>query len=53
MLRVKYEKSEEKVAEFRDKLKDARLELGSKDRSLDVAKRMVQRIHIEKNDIEV
>ena len=53
MLRVKYEKSEEKVSEFREKLKEARLELSSRDRQLDVAKRMIQRINAEKGDIEV
>jgi len=53
VLRVKYEKSEEKVSEFREKLKEARLELSSRDRQLDVAKRMIQRINAEKGDIEV
>ena len=53
LLRVKCEKAEEKVSEFRDKLKDARLEISSKDRQLDVAKRMIQRLNAEKSDVEV
>lgn len=53
VLRVKYEKSEEKVSEFREKLKETRLELSSRDRQLEVAKRMIQRINVEKGDIEV
>ena len=50
---MKCEKAEEKVAEFRDKLKEARLEVSSKDRQLDVAKRMIQRLNAEKSDVEV
>ena len=50
---MKYEKSEEKVSEFREKLKETRLELSSRDRQLEVAKRMIQRINVEKGDIEV
>ena len=41
------------MAEFRDKLKEARLEISSKDRQLDVAKRMIQRLNAEKSDVEV
>ncbi len=32
LMRLKYERSEEKLSEFRDKLKDTRLELTAKER---------------------
>ncbi|GAX81474.1 hypothetical protein CEUSTIGMA_g8903.t1 [Chlamydomonas eustigma] len=52
MLRVKYDKTEEKLSEFREKLRDVRAELVTKDRQLEVAKRMVQRVQSDKNDVE-
>eukprot|EP00201_Polytomella_parva_P016406 CAMPEP_0175058438 /NCGR_PEP_ID=MMETSP0052_2-20121109/11849_1 /TAXON_ID=51329 ORGANISM="Polytomella parva, Strain SAG 63-3" /NCGR_SAMPLE_ID=MMETSP0052_2 /ASSEMBLY_ACC=CAM_ASM_000194 /LENGTH=576 /DNA_ID=CAMNT_0016323821 /DNA_START=86 /DNA_END=1813 /DNA_ORIENTATION=+ len=47
-----YEKAEEKLGDFRDKLRDTRLELESKDRQLEVAKRLLSRLEGEKNDLE-
>lgn len=52
-LKRQYDQSEEKLSEFRDKLRDVRAELLSKDRQLDVARRMLARLGSEKNQLEV
>jgi chromosome segregation ATPase len=51
-MRGKLEKTEERLSDFRDKLKDARAELASRDRQLDVAKRMLSRLGDEKKELE-
>lgn len=52
-LSLQLAKGDEKLQEFRDKLRDTRAELESKTRQLDVAKGLVARLGDEKRAAEV
>ncbi|GIL50656.1 hypothetical protein Vafri_6784 [Volvox africanus] len=46
-----YRGAEEKIVEFRDKLREARLELAAKDRHLDAARKLLAKMGAEKSEL--
>ena len=53
LLRKQLEHESAKGQDYREKLRDTRAELSSKDRQLDVARRMLAKVNAEKNNLEV
>jgi hypothetical protein len=48
-----YRGAEEKISEFRDRLREARLELATRDRQLDAARKLLAKMGQEKSELAV
>ncbi|KAG2435457.1 hypothetical protein HYH02_011957 [Chlamydomonas schloesseri] len=52
-LDLQYRRAEEKIGDFREKLKEARSELASKDRQLEASRRLLAKLGQEKSELAV
>lgn len=48
-----YKGAEEKIGEFRDKLREARLEIAAKDKQLDAARKLLTKLGSERSELAV
>lgn len=52
-MKKQLEQESAKGQDYREKLRDTRAELGSKERQLDVARRMLAKVNADKSTLEV